>query len=281
MNDTTTSFSMLHKRRTSLSGSCQGLGAVQTGTQCPCWAVKLVPRSTDQGDHTSKSKIVPKSPSDTATSEEVRTFKKISCRVNGPDKRPHSPAQPRESVDHQPLLYPGHRDVAMNELVLAPRNKFVELSAQTSRAALFLILLGSQRHGCVQKIFIVLVRPQARQPDARVSDAEEREAVMWTDVELCGSTLSFEPSVAVSTLGLVQLEGGLVCSMRRWLSISTCCIQISWCRNQRTGARSNTHCGWAHRPSKQEPHCTWFLTGATRKCVVQSLDAAKNFSKSG
>ena len=76
-----------------LSVSWQGFGAKQTETQCPWWAVKLVARSTDQGDNTSKSQIVPKSPSDTAKSEGDHKFK-------------HSPAQPRESVVHQPVLYP-------------------------------------------------------------------------------------------------------------------------------------------------------------------------------
>ena len=57
---------------------------MQTETRWPWWAAKLVARSIDQGDKTSKSQIVPKMSSDTARLEGVH---KITKGVQGEGAR--------------------------------------------------------------------------------------------------------------------------------------------------------------------------------------------------
>ena len=121
---------------------------MQTKTWCPWWDVQLAARSTDQGDKTSKSQVVPKSPSDTSRSEGVHKFK-WDVHGEGPHKRPHSPAQPRESVVHQPVVCSDTVVPQSTNWCPLKDTRLPSSMPRPARAALFLVLHGTITR-CVQ-----------------------------------------------------------------------------------------------------------------------------------
>ena len=71
--------------------------------QTPDKMLRIVARSADQGDKIFK---VPNPPEVAVRYRKEFANSQSICKVKKPYKRPHSPAQPRESVGHQPVLYP-------------------------------------------------------------------------------------------------------------------------------------------------------------------------------